>query len=87
MAIVKEIVVKENWKDIYEIATARLENLNAEIEAKVEEYRNKLLEEIGNDKIELQDIIGKCTQEIEVEVPDEIPADEIGEQTEETQNY
>lgn len=87
MAIVKQTIVNENWKDIYELATARLENLDADMEAKVEEYRNKLLEEVGNDRNTLQEIIGKCTDEIEVEVPDEIPAEEeIGEQTEQ-QNY
>lgn len=86
MAIVKQTIVKENWKDIYELATARLENLDADMEAKVAEYRNKLLEEINDDRNTLQVIIGKCTDEIEVEVPDEIPADENCEITEE-QNY
>ena len=87
MAIVKQTIVKEIWKDIYEIATARLENLDTDMEAKVEEYRNKLLEEVSNDRNTLQEIIGKCTDEIEVEVPDEIPAEEeISEQTEQ-QNY
>lgn len=88
MAIVKQTIVKENWKSIYEIATERLENIDAEIETKVEEYRNKLLEEVGEDRVELQIIVGKCTDEIEVEVPDEIPAEEeISEETTEQQSY
>ena len=86
MAIVKQTIVKENGKDIYELATARLETQDADMEAKVEEYRNKLLEEVSNDRNTLQEIIGKCTDEIEVEVPDEIPADENCEITE-TQEY
>lgn len=72
MAIVKKIVVKEGWEEIYEIAKTRLENIDTDIETKVAAYREELVTKSIDDRTRFQSIIDNdCTEEIEVEVPDE----------------
>ena len=72
MAIVKKIVVKEGWEEIYEIAKTRLENIDTDIETKVAAYREELVAKSIDDRARFQNIIDNdCMKEIEVEVPDE----------------
>lgn len=72
MAIVKKIVVKEGWEEIYEVAKTRLENIDTDIETKVAAYREELVTKSIDDRTRFQSIIDNdCTKEIEVEVPDE----------------
>ena len=77
MAIETRKVVKEGYKQFYDDAVEKM--------AKVEEFAKAKVEElIKDDKERLQKIIDVCTEEIEVEVPDEVqdePAE--GETTEE----
>ena len=64
-------VVKEGWEDIYAIAKTKLENIDADIETKVAEYREKLVAESIDDRARFQRVIDEdCTKEIEVEVPE-----------------
>lgn len=75
-------VVKEGWEDIYAIAKSKLENIDADIETKVAEYREKLVAESIDDRARFQRVIDEdCTKEIEVEVPDVV--EEATEGTEE----
>lgn len=71
MAIVKEIVVKEGYEQFHNEATIKLSNLDAEIEQEVALYRESVIAKKADDKVRLQNIIGMCTEEREVEVPDE----------------
>jgi hypothetical protein len=76
-------VVKEGWEDIYEIAKTKLENIDADIERKVAEYREKLVAESIDDRARFQRVIDEdCTKEIEIEVPD-VVEEENAEMTEE----
>lgn len=76
-------VVKEGWEDIYAIAKTKLENIDADIETKVAEYREKLVAESIDDRARFQRVIDEdCTKEIEVEVPD-VVEEENAEMTEE----
>lgn len=76
-------VVKEGWEDIYTIAKTKLENIDADIETKVAEYREKLVAESIDDRARFQRVIDEdCTKEIEVEVPD-VVEEENSEMTEE----
>ena len=77
MAIVKQIVVKEGFKQYYDEAL--------EQKAHVEEFAKAKVEELIKDDMETLDkIIDVCTEEIEVEVPDEVKEETAeGETTEE----
>lgn len=79
MATIIERQVKVGYEDIYNTAKAKLDVLEEEARAKIEEM-------IREDKTALEGIIEMATHDVEVEVPDEIPAEEICEQTEQ-QNY
>lgn len=77
MAIEIRKVVKEDYKQFYDDAVEKMGKVEEFAKAKVEEL-------IKDDKERLQKIIDVCTEEIEVEVPDEVqdePAE--GETTEE----
>lgn len=71
MAIVKEIVVKEGYEQFHNEATIKLSNIDAEIEQEVALYRESVIAKKADDKVRLQSIIDMCTEEREVEVPDE----------------
>ena len=72
--------VKAGYEEIYNTATAKLDRLEEEARAKIEEM-------IREDKVALEGIIEMATHDVEVEVPDEkIPAED-GEQITETQTY
>lgn len=71
MAIVKEIVVKEGYEQFHNEATVKLSNLDAEIEQEVALYRESVIAKKADDRVRLQNIIDMCTEEREVEVPDE----------------
>ena len=60
MAIVKERVVLRGYEAFYEEAQRQLENVEEEVRKLVEAKTQKL-----------NDIIAMCTEEREVEVPDE----------------
>lgn len=77
MAIEIKKVVKEDYKQFYDDAVEKM--------AKVEEFAKAKVEElIKDDKERLQKIIDVCTEEIEVEVPDEVQDETAeGETTEE----
>lgn len=72
MAIVTKTVVRETYETWYEEAKNRLANLDAEIEAKVDEYRKKAVEEAQEEKERLENVIALCTKEVTENVPDEI---------------
>ena len=72
--------VKAGYEDIYNTAKAKLDRLEEETRARIEA-------EMREDKTALEGIIEMATHDVEVEVPDEIPAEEICEQTEQTENY
>lgn len=71
MAIVKEIVVKEGYEQFHNEATIKLLNIDAEIEQEVALYRESVIAKRNDDRARLQNIIDMCTEEREVEVPDE----------------
>lgn len=77
MAIEIRKVVKEDYKQFYDDAVEKM--------AKVEEFAKAKVEElVKDDKERLQKIIDVCTEEIEVEVPDEVQDETAeGETTEE----
>lgn len=79
MATIIERQVKAGYEEIYNTAKAKLDRLEEEARAKIEEM-------IREDKTALEGIIEMATHDVEVEVPDEIPAEENGEITE-TQEY
>lgn len=79
MAIEIKREVKAGYEEIYNTAKAKLDNLEEEAKARVEEM-------IREDKTALEGIIEMATHDVEVEVPDEIPADENCEIAE-TQEY
>jgi hypothetical protein len=70
MDIVKEIVVKEGYEQFHNEATIKLSNLDAEIEQEVALYRESVIAKKADDRVRLQNIIGMCTEEREVEMPD-----------------
>lgn len=81
-------VVKAGYENFYNDAQNRLANLDAEIEAKVAEYRAKVIEEIKDDKARLDSILEMCQEEKEFEVPDVVeevvePTAEVTENVEE----
>lgn len=80
MATIIERQVKVGYEDIYNTAKAKLDVLEEEARAKIEEM-------IREDKTALEGIIEMATHDVEVEVPDEIPAEENCETTTEQQNY
>lgn len=80
MATIIERQVKVGYEEIYNTAKDKLDRLEEEARAKIEEM-------IREDKTALEGIIEMATHDVEVEVPDEIPAEEISEQITETQNY
>lgn len=63
-------VVKEGYEGFFADAQNKLANLDAGIEAKVAEYRAKVVEEINDDKVRLENILEMCQEEKEFEVPD-----------------
>ena len=71
--------VKVGYEEIYNTAKAKLDRLEEETRARIEA-------EMREDKTALEGIIEIATHDVEVEVPDEIPAEENGEITE-TQEY
>ena len=72
--------VKVGYEEIYNTAQAKLDRLEEEARAKIEEM-------IREDKVALEGIIEMATHDVEVEVPDEkIPAED-GEQITEIQTY
>ena len=79
MAIEIKREVKAGYEEIYNTAKAKLDRLEEETRAKIEK-------EMRADKTALEGIIEMATHDVEVEVPDEIPAEENGEITEE-ENY
>ena len=81
MATIIERQVKVGYEDIYNTAKAKLDVLEEEARAKIEEM-------IREDKTALEGIIEMATRDVEVEVPDEIPAEEENcETTTEQQSY
>lgn len=80
MATIIERQVKVGYEDIYNTAKAKLDVLEEEARAKIEEM-------IREDKTALEGIIEMSTHDVEVEVPDEIPAEEEISEITETQNY
>lgn len=63
-------VVKEGYQEFYDKAMAQLEQVEEIAKAKVEEM-------IKDDKTRLQAIIDVCTEEVEVEVPEQVEETEI----------
>jgi len=63
-------VIKEGYEGFYNDAQNKLANLDADIEAKVAEYRAKLAEDLNDDKVRLENILEMCQEEKEFEVPD-----------------
>lgn len=80
MATIIERQVKVGYEDIYNTAKAKLDVLEEEARAKIEEM-------IREDKTALEGIIEMATHDVEVEVPDEIPAEEENCEITETQQY
>lgn len=80
MAIEIKREVKAGYEDIYNTAKAKLDRLEEETRAKIEEMMRE-------DKIALEGIIEMATHNVEVEVPDEIPAEEENCEITETQEY
>ena len=80
-------VVKAGYEGFYEDAKTKLANLDGEIEAKVAEYREKLAEDLKDDKVRLENILEMCQEEKEFEVLEVLEVAEVGEteQTEETE--
>ena len=72
--------VKVGYEEIYNTAKAKLDRLEEETRARIEA-------EMREDKTALEGIIEIATHDVEVEMPDEIPAEENGEQITETQEY
>ena len=64
-------VVKEGYEQFHAEATGKLDNLDTIVEEKVNAYRETVIAEMNDDRIRLQNIIDMCTEEKEVEVPDE----------------
>lgn len=80
MATIIERQVKIGYEEIYNTAKAKLDGLEEAAKARVEEI-------IREDKTALEGIIKMATHEVEVEVPDEIPAEEENCEITETQEY
>ena len=80
MATIIERQVKAGYEEIYNTAKAKLDRLEEEARAKIEEM-------IREDKTALEGIIEMATHDVEVEVPDEIPAEEENCEITETQEY
>lgn len=72
-------VVKAGYETFYEDAEKRLANLDNEIEAKVAEYRVKVLEEVRDDKARLENILEMCQEEKEFEVEEPVVEEIIDE--------
>lgn len=72
--------VKVGYEEIYNTAKAKLDRLEEETRARIEA-------EMREDKTALEGIIEIATHDVEVEVPDEIPAEEEISEITETQEY
>lgn len=70
MATELKKVVKAGWEDIHKILTDKLENLETDIETKINEYREQLLNESIDTKTRLENMIEDCTEVVEVEIPE-----------------
>lgn len=68
MATELKKVVKAGWEDIHNILTDKLQNLEADIETKVNEYREQLLTESNDTKTRLGNMIAECIDFVEVEI-------------------
>ena len=80
MATKIERQVKVGYEEIYEKAKLKLDTLEEETRARIEEAMRE-------DKLALEGIIEMATHDVEVEVPDEIPAEEENCEITETQEY
>lgn len=78
-------VVRAGYEGFYNDSLNKLSNLDNDIEAKVEEYRVKVLEEVKDDKARLERIIDLCQEEREFEV--EEPIDENTENPENSEEF
>ena len=68
-----KVVVKEGYEEIYQLAVAKLENLETEAKAKVEAL-------IHEDKTALEEIIAKSTKTVEIEVPDAVEDEAVAQE-------
>lgn len=65
-------VVKAGWEEIHEMLTEKLTNLTTDIETKVNEYREQLLNESKDTATRLEKMINECIDYVEVPVTDAV---------------
>lgn len=78
-------VVKAGYEQFHAEATEKLNNIDADIEVKVNAYRETVIAEMSDDRVRLQNIIDMCTEVKEFEVPDVVEEPET--ETEHTEEY
>lgn len=71
-----EIVVKENFRDIYDLLIAKKDNLDLRFEEAKVQAILEVEASFSREKSDIDSAIALCTQTIEVEVPDETIVDE-----------
>lgn len=65
-------VVKAGWEEIHKMLTEKLTNLTTDIETKVNEYREQLLNESKDTATRLEKMINECIDYVEVPVTDAV---------------
>lgn len=81
MAIEIRKVPKDGCEDFFFQAQEKIEHLDSELEAKVNEYRDQLVAEFADKKARLNNILELVSEDKEFEVPDpvavaeEVPAE------------
>ena len=80
-------VVKAGWEEIHKMLDDKLTNLAADIETKVNEYREQLLNESNDTKTRLENMIEDCTEVVEVEIPEITEEEPVETEETEENNY